>query len=412
MQAGQWGCRACGLEDPWPLPLESRAQSALDKVFFHPIAGEDEVVMSKDLVEFIKKVQSEKKYSTFDAAAIKQGIVLKLLSILDWDPFDIDEVYPQYESKHGMTDFSLRHKGGNRVFISVEMAEKNFDKAEKRLLEFAEAEDVPMAVVTDGLTWWFTLALEKGKLEERRFCTLAINEESPQDAAKRFADFLSKDNVVAQKALKSAEAIYQANRRDRLVQETLPKAWEKLLSEPEKWLTDVLSETTQELSGFKPEREVVREFVSSRINAKEDLSALTKEKLAEKPAEEPAPAAPRPPVRTSGPGEDFTGQTIAGFRLAGKRYEVRTWKDMLLKLCELMAASQKDGFEYVVNLASGDTKFFSKNSHELLTPEKVPGTNMHVEVNLGATGIVGLCSKVILLFGYKNKDLIIETKQP
>jgi hypothetical protein len=363
--------------------------------------------MSKDLLGFIKKLQTEKKYSTFDTAAIKQGVVLKLLSILDWDPFDIDEVYPQYESKHGGTDFSLRHQGENQVFIAVETAEKNFEKTESHLLDLAEAEDVPMVVLTDGLTWWFTLALEKGQLDERRVCTLAVNEESAQDAAKWFADFLSKDNVTSQRAFKSAEAIYHANQRERLVKETLPKAWEKLLNEPERWLTDILSEATQELSGFKPDKGVVREFLSSRINAKADISQMKQE-----PAEEPSPPpVSKSPVKTSGPGEDFTGQSIIGFRLADKRFEVRTWKDMLLKLCEIMASSQKDGFEYVVNLTSGDKRFFSKNPHELLTPEKIPGTNMHVEVNLGATGIVGLCSKVIQLFGYKNKDLIIETKQ-
>jgi hypothetical protein len=192
---------------------------------------------------------------------------------LDWDPFDIDEVYPHYESKHGVADFSLRYKGENQVFITVEMAEKNFEKAETQLAEFAEAEDVPVVVVTDGLAWWFTLALEKGQPDERRFCVLAVNEEGAQDSAKRFSDFLSKENVVSQKALKSAEAVYQSNRRDRLVKETLPKAWEKLIKEPEKWLADVLSEATQEISGFKPERAVVREFISSQVNCKWRLNS-------------------------------------------------------------------------------------------------------------------------------------------
>jgi len=48
----------------------------------------------KKLVEFIKKIQSDDRFGAFDEAAIKQGIVLKILSLLDWDPFDVDEVQP------------------------------------------------------------------------------------------------------------------------------------------------------------------------------------------------------------------------------------------------------------------------------------------------------------------------------
>jgi len=43
----------------------------------------------KKLVEFIKKIQTDERFSAFDEAAIKQGVVLKVLSLLDWDPFDV-----------------------------------------------------------------------------------------------------------------------------------------------------------------------------------------------------------------------------------------------------------------------------------------------------------------------------------
>ena len=66
--------------------------------------------MQEQLLDFIKEIQSDERYDSFDEPAIKQGVVLKILSFLDWDPFDIDEIKPEYAVDGGKIDFSLRHK--------------------------------------------------------------------------------------------------------------------------------------------------------------------------------------------------------------------------------------------------------------------------------------------------------------
>ncbi len=60
-------------------------------------AGEKpEEIMKKQIIAFIDDLKSNKKLATFDEAATKQAVVLRLLSFLDWDIFNVEEVYPDY----------------------------------------------------------------------------------------------------------------------------------------------------------------------------------------------------------------------------------------------------------------------------------------------------------------------------
>ena len=61
-----------------------------------------------NLLEFLRDIQSDERFKSLDEAAIKQAIVLKILSLLDWDPFNIDEIQPKYGLEDGKIDFSLK----------------------------------------------------------------------------------------------------------------------------------------------------------------------------------------------------------------------------------------------------------------------------------------------------------------
>ncbi len=63
-----------------------------------------------NLLEFLRDIQSDERFKSLNEAAIKQAIVLKILSLLDWDPFNIDEIQPEYNLEDGKVDFLLKHK--------------------------------------------------------------------------------------------------------------------------------------------------------------------------------------------------------------------------------------------------------------------------------------------------------------
>jgi predicted type IV restriction endonuclease len=357
----------------------------------------------KKLTDFIKKVQSDDRFAGFDEAAIKQALILKILSLLDWDPFDVDEVKPECEVGSGKIDFSLRHNNRNKVFLAVKKGVKDFPRHQDKLLADAGQGKADMAILTDGLTWWFFLPLLGGQGDEKKFHVMDLKEQSAEEISEKLEEFLLKDNVTSGKALKGAEDIYEMRQRNLLIEENLPRAWQKIINEPEKWLVNLLADVTKELCGYKPDRERVEEFLAKDVQAKADVGQAVKP--------ESSPSQQGETTASSGRGEDVTGKSIVSFTLAGKRYEVKSWKAMFLKLCDVvLPKNRKDELEVLFTIATPQREYFSKNPYEFLTGEKIPGTSVYVDTNLSAREVVDLSHKILMLFGRKQSDLSIELK--
>jgi hypothetical protein len=56
-----------------------------------------------------------------------------------------------------------------------------------------------------------------------------------------------------------------------LVNEYLPKAWQKIINQPDIWLADIISKATKDLCGYAPDPETVKEFVLSEIKTKANV---------------------------------------------------------------------------------------------------------------------------------------------
>ena len=356
--------------------------------------------MKQELLEFVKEIQSNKRLNSYDEAALKQGIVLRILSELGWDPFNTDEIHPKYDVGSGKIDFSLMHNNSNKVFLEAKRVGTNLEKHQEQLLDYSSEYGVKIAVLTNGINWWFSLPLLKRDWEEKRFHTIEMYEQDPGEITQIFTDFLSKQNVISGKAVKAAEYIYESKQRGSLIKETLPKAWNNLMRKPEEWLVDLIAEATEKLCGYRPDNEIVENFIATEIKAKTEIS---------EPLQSKSPLPPKP-IKKAGPGVDYTGKSIVYFKFKGKRYDVNTWNAMLIKICEIISAVHKDRFEYVLTLVGPKRPYFSENPNELLTSEKISGTDIYVEVNIGALGVVRLCRKILKLFGYRENDLYIEAK--
>ena len=360
----------------------------------------------KKLIEFIKKIQSDDRFGTFDEAAIKQRIVLKILSLLDWDPFDVDEVQPEYEIQGSRIDFCLKKEKTNKIFILVRRNEKDFLKHQEKLLSLSAQGKAPIGILTNGLTWWFFLPLVQGSADEKKFLTIEMGSQKAEEASEIFENFLTRENVVSGEAEKAAEDIYAAKQRDFFIKETLPKAWAQIMSDPKKWLADILGSVTEELCGYHPEREVIEKFISSQFKEKADLESL----VHQKPATQPQPAAQPQPAKASVRADDYTGKSILSFSLKGTRYEVKSWKAMFLKFCEVVFPKHKDDLDVLFTLSKPGREYFSKNPYQLLTCEKIAGTGMYVDVNLTAREVVELSQKMLHLLGYEDNALSLEVK--
>ncbi|MGA1847307.1 type I restriction endonuclease [Deferribacter abyssi] len=356
--------------------------------------------MNAELFRLINDFKKNRRLISFDEAATKQVVILRILKSLGWDPFNIDEIYPEYSVGVKRVDYALRHNGRNKVFIEVKKVNEDLEKHQEQLLNYSFQEGVKLAILTNGISWWFYLPLREGSWEQRKFYTIEIFDQNSEDIVNKFEDFLAKANVISDRAIENAENLYKSRQKHYLIEETLPKAWNKIITEPDDLLVELLADTTEKLCGYKPDNEIVEKFlmkVNQRavIQIKREVSNL--EQLSSDQISHPLS------VKVS-------GKSIIAFALKGTRYPVSSWREMLIKITNLILSNHRGQFDKVFNLRGRKRPYFTRNPNELRIPKKINNTDIYVETNLSANSIVKLSKSIISLFGYKENDLSIEIR--
>ncbi|HDD53148.1 MAG TPA: hypothetical protein ENF32_03675 [Thermosulfidibacter takaii] len=238
------------------------------------------------LVEVLKVLRN--RLSTLgarlDEASTKQTIVLPVLQSLGWGIFDPEEVCPEFSVGNRKVDYCLKLNGQSEVFIEVKRVTEDLDDHQEQLLEYAFRQGIALASLTNGVTWHFYLPMKKGSWTERKFYTIDLLTQEPEEVADRFRKILSKEQVESGLSVKYAEEIYKGKLKEEAILEALPKAWNTIISGPDELLVDLLAEITEKTCGFKPEEDLVISFIkrhSSRFVLDIPKTPMTKVKLGE-----------------------------------------------------------------------------------------------------------------------------------
>ena len=221
---------------------------------------------------------------------------------------------------------------------------------------------------------------------------------TPEDIVSKFVDFLAKDNVSSGKAVQNAEAIYKGQQKLNILKETLPKAWNKIIDEANDSLIDLINDTTEKLCGYKADSDMIEQFLSKH---KDNLIISTI-----------APTRITPPIRLTPilTPVSYSGKSISSFYFRGSHYEVRSWKELLIKLCDILKTTHGSEFDKTLNIVGRKRPYFTRNANELRFPEKISNTNIFVETNLSANSIVKICFDMLAVFGYSINDLRMEVR--
>ena len=92
-------------------------------------------------------------------------------------------------------------------------------------------------------------------------------QQATDEIAEKFKQLLSHNNVQSGEALQNAKSIYEQLDRQNKINETLPKAWNKIISNGDARLYDLLSDTTESICGFRPDdKDVERMFAVYKTN--------------------------------------------------------------------------------------------------------------------------------------------------
>ena len=88
------------------------------------------------------------------------------------------------------------------------------------------------------------------------------------------------------------------------------------------------------------------------------------------------------------------------FEFDGKKYEVKFWKDMLPKVCAIMASRHTDRLENILTIKGDKHTYFSRNQGELKSPELIEGTDIYVRTDFHKSMLLHVSKRVLSLFGY------------
>lgn len=217
--------------------------------------------MTNRVIELLEWIKNERKIKEYDEITTKQTIVLQLFNILGWKIFSADEVLPEYQVESRRVDYSLRLKNRDHVFVEVKKPKEDLEVHQEQLLDYAFRMGVEIAILTNGLTWWFYLPTKSGNWSSRKFYTVDVIEQDASLSAEKFIEFLSKPNIESGEAVRSAERLHKGNVRKKTIETTLPEAWNKIIAEPDTLLVELLSEVTEKICGYKPEDLDVKSFI-------------------------------------------------------------------------------------------------------------------------------------------------------
>ncbi len=227
---------------------------------------------------------------------------------------------------------------------------------------------------------------------------MEFGKQSGAEIAQKFVTLLSKANVSSGKAVQTAEDLYKRHQ----IAKALPKAWNQLANDT---IARLLIERTKDLCGHEPSVHEVNQFLSQL--------RLPEVEFPMSPPETDSVSVPSPATEPK-PSRTVTGTKPVAFTFNGTRYEVMSWKEMLVRLCERVYEDRRDRFEEVLSLKKRKRPYFSKNPSDLTTPSRSPisDTGIFVETNFSAIDTLKAARAIIKHFGNNEDDLTFETRTP
>ena len=213
------------------------------------------------LVGCIQEIRNIPDIHTLNEEQVKLKVILRILSLLDWDIHH--EIVPEYSVGTGRVDYALQINGENKVFIEAKRPKENLENHHEQLLDYSFRKGVELAILTNGIEWWFYLPLKTGEWNNRKFYTINIFEQEIENIFDKFGPLFSRQNVASGKAIQNAESILESSQKQRRVRESLPKAWNSVIKEHPESLIKILIERVVEICDLKLENSEILGFIRS-----------------------------------------------------------------------------------------------------------------------------------------------------
>ncbi len=120
-------------------------------------------------------------------------------------------------------------------------------------------------MLTNGREWHFYLPSGQGEYQERGVYKLDLVERDPRDGASRFQRYLEFDRVRNGTAREALEEDYRDIRRLAEIRRSLPDAWNRLVTDEDELLVELVADKAADLCGYKPDPDLVVAFLKGML---------------------------------------------------------------------------------------------------------------------------------------------------
>ncbi|MEK6711469.1 MAG: type I restriction endonuclease [Nitrospinota bacterium] len=360
--------------------------------------------MTQMLSELLSRLREDRALFLVSEEATRQGAVLPILSAMGWDTYNIREVVPEFQVGNGRVDYCLKIGTKNSVFIEVKRTAEDLEKHQKQLLEYAFQIGIEIAILTNGLSWWLYLPLIEGSWEQRKFFVIDIEQQDINGSAQHFTELLSKANIADGTSIKKAREIHTSNAKDRIIDQTIRRAWQQLCEEPDEMLMKVFADKIESICGHRPNEETLANFLSKSLTSQSELP---------KPIQSPSRRRSEHTKELPPSINDirYTHTRPLSFTFMGHKKQVSSYKEILMGISEALYRNHKENFDVVFNLKGRKRDYFSKDPDNMKFPQRILDTRIYVETNLSANAIMERCFDLLRLFNYSRDDLQVD-RQP
>ena len=276
------------------------------------------------------------------------------------------------------------------MFIDVRSPDESLDsvRIQRQLMARCAAEEVPLAVLTNGLRWLLFIWSPEGGHRERQFCEIDLSGD-PEAAVSEINRYLTRDRVSTGQAARSAERALQDSTRSDQDQRAIIESWRQVVAGLDERLIELVATAAEQRAGYRPDNRMVRRVLNENRPA---LLATDARGFV-------------PPGTRSGRPRSRP----ASFTLDSEAREVASWSDLLVRVCLLMQERHTEDFDRILEIRGRTLPYFSRVVEELHLPRPIGETGIFASCQGPGAAIAGRAGRVVELFGHPAESLVIQT---
>ena len=332
-------------------------------------------------------------------SAIKQGVVLRILSAAGWDTFDVSEVQPDYRTGNTRVDLALMSPSSGRarkdatplVLVQVKSVNDDLesDRFERQIMAHCAREEVALAVLTNGLKWLLFFSSANGDQRDNRFSEIDISGDL-DTASDEINRYLAKDRVSSGQAARSAERTLQERNRNEVTRSAVLDGWRQVVRGLDEGLVELVATASEQKTGDRPDNRFVRRVL---MEHRSELLPF---------ADDDAGAA-----GASGSG---SRRRPASFTFESETQAATSWPDLLVGVCETMRHRHPGEFERILEIRGRSLPYFSRSEDDVHQPRQIGDSGIYASCQGAGILIEGRAKRVVELFGYPKEALSIQTR--